>query len=209
MRARTAWALVMCGWSSVAAMGCVPTRPTPAPPKPVTPDDPIALREACQDPRLRWAGDTKARYHETIENASLKLVPEKGNNKTKAEDIEKEGRVLALLVVQSGELRFAQGTAGTGDSVCIFLQGDYPEGDLPGNVRSKFIRKRDGVELEDVGTYVRIGTPHKEAEVAWIRDYDSDHPKGAGMLPFLPPERVRKFTQTACPGGCCSQKKPV
>lgn len=206
MRARTVWTWVMCGWASVAATACAPARPTPAPPGPVTEDQ--GLKEACQDLRLKWA-ETKARFHQTIEGADLKLLPEKGNHRTKPEDIENEGRVLALLVVQSGRLRFANGTAATGDSVCIFLKGPYPKGDSPGNVRSTFVLRRDGLALEEVGTYVRTGAPHKEAEAAWIRDYDSDHPKGAGMLPFLPPERIRKYTQMACPGGCCSQKKPV
>ena len=135
MRARTVWTWVMCGWTSVGATGCAPARPTPAPPGPVTPEDQTSLREACQDRRLRWA-ETKARLHQTIEGADLKLLPEKSNHKTKPEDIENEGRVLALLVVQSGELMFANGTAGTGDSVCIFLKGEYPNGDSPGNVRS-------------------------------------------------------------------------
>jgi hypothetical protein len=207
MRTRLVWKLGPCLVSVVVASGCAQPRPTPAPPKPT--NDPAALGVACNDPALRWA-DRKARGHETVEGARLKLVPEKGNHRVKQEDIETTGRVLALLVVEAGSVDFGGTAVTAGDSVCLFLKGPYPRDRSPGNVRSTFIRKRDPVVLEEVGTRIRLGTPHKNAEVDWIADYDS--PDAAGMLPFPPsaaPPKIRKETQTACPGGCCAAKKAV
>jgi hypothetical protein len=64
--------------------------------------------------------------------------------------------------------------------------------------------------METVHTRIRIGTPHARPEVDWVADYDSD--LQAGMLPY-PPEGVAQAMlrqmQTACPGGCCTAKKPV
>jgi hypothetical protein len=208
MRARGVGELGLCLLSVATASGCAQPRATPAPPNPT--DNPAALGAACNDPALRWAGDTKARRHETVEGARLKLVPEKGNHRVKPEDIETDGRVLALLVVEAGSVDFGGMAVTAGDSLCLFLKGPYPNGTSPGNVRSTFIRKRDPVVLEEVGTRIRLGTPHKNAEVDWIADYDS--PDAAGMLPFPPsaaPPKIRKETQTACPGGCCTAKKPV
>jgi hypothetical protein len=210
MRARTVWGVGLCLLSTAALSGCARPRATPAPPKPT--DNPAALGAACNDPALGWARDRKARWHETIEGARVKLVPEKGNHRVKPEDIETEGRVLALLVVEAGSVEFGRTQVAAGDSVCLFLKGPYPTGTSPGNVRSTFIRKRGGGVLEEVGTRVRLGTPHHDAEVDWIADYDS--PDAGGMLPFPPPTaqagtKIRKQSQTACPGGCCTAKKPV
>lgn len=205
MRALTVWKLGVCVCGGVALAGCE-VRATPAPPGPVTAGDSVSLGAACRDPRLKWA-NRKARSHETIEGARLKLVPEKGNHKTMSQDME-IGRVLALLVVESGPVEFAGGTVTGPDSICIFLKGAYPYGESAGNLRSTFIRRKSGSPLEEVGTYVRVGTPHEEAEVDWIVDYDEPR-KGAGMLPFPPasPPQVRKQLQTACPGACCAAKK--
>lgn len=201
MRARTARKLGVCGCWLIGSVGCAPVRATPAPPAPVTAGDSVSLGAACRDPRLKWA-NRKARRHETIEGARLKLVPEKGNHQTTPQDME-TGRVLALLVVESGPVDFAGATVTGPDSICVFLKGAYP-----GNLRSTFVRRKTGFPLEEVGTYVRVGTPHEEAEVDWIVDYDEPK-KGAGMLPFPPtiPPQIRKQMQSACPGACCAAKK--
>jgi hypothetical protein len=201
MRARTVGELVLCMGGLVFAAAC--PRPTEEPgPFPSTP-------EAACKATVSWAA-SKARWHETIDGDSLKLIPYKHNHRVKQESIEKEGRVLALLVVKTGSVPFGRDSAVAGDSVCIYFKGPYPSGESPGNVQATFVRKRDARSLETVPTRIRIGTPHQEPEVDWIADYDS--PKAGGMLPFPPAAaqtKIRKETQTACPGGCCTAKKPV
>jgi hypothetical protein len=201
MRARIVWELGLCLSGLVVTAAC--PQPTDEPgPFPSTP-------EAACEATVAWAAN-KGRWHETVDGDSLKLIPYKHNHRIKRESIEHEGRVLALLVVKTGSVQFGRDEAVAGDSLCIYFRGPYPSGESPGNVQATFVRKRDARSLETVPTRIRIGTPHQEPEVDWIADYDS--PKVGGMLPFPPSAvqgKIRKESQTACPGGCCTAKKPL
>ena len=206
MPARWTWRLGLCVCGGVLSAGCK-ERPTPPPPVAVTAGDSVSLGEACRDPKLKWAS-TKPRKHTTIEGARLRLEAEKGNHLIKKEAFD-TGRVIALLIVDSGSVDF-EGVTVTGlDSICIFVKGKYPEGNDPGMLRSTFVRRRTGFPLEEVGTDVRVGTPHEQSEVDWVVNYTPM--QRAGMLPFPPlasQDRIRKQTQGACGGGCCAPKKP-
>lgn len=188
---------------SVLAIGCAP--PPAVPPGPGSPSD---AATACQDPSLRWI-DTAARVHVTGNRDSLSLLPESRNHTWAETDIE-SGRVLALLVIERGSVKFRRHTASTGDSVCLYFRGKYPKGNAPPSVEATFVRKRDALPMESVHTRIRIGTPHARPEVDWVADYDSDPP--AGMLPFSvegAAQVMLRQMQTACPGGCCTAKKAV
>ena len=200
MRTRSVWKLGLWLVGSTAAVGCA--RHTEEPPG-ETPSTPEAACRAT----VEWASN-KARWHETETGDSLKLIPYKHNHRVKKEDIESVGRVLAVIVVQTGAVEFGRDSAVAGDSFCIYMKGPYPSGNSPGNVQATFVRKRDARSMETVPTRIRLGTPHREPEVDWIADYDS--PEVGGMLPFPPAQgSIRRAAQTACPGGCCTAKKPV
>jgi hypothetical protein len=147
--------------------------------------------------------------HVTAKRDSLTLLPESLNYRRTETDIER-GRVLALLVIERGSVKFRRHTASTGDSVCLYFRGKYPKGNAPHSVEATFVRKRDALPMETVPTRIRIGTPHARPEVDWVADYDSD--PAAGMLPY-PPEATAQALlrqmQAACPGGCCTARKPV
>jgi hypothetical protein len=208
MHARQAWKLGLCLCSAAAGAACrEEERPTPAPPVVVREGDSLSLGEACRDPRLKFVS-RNAPTHETIEGARLRLEPEKGNHLTQRENFD-SGRVIGLLIVESGAVEFRNGTVTGLDSVCLFVMGRYPSGNDPGMLRSTFIRRQSGVALEEVGTYVRIGKPHKEPDADWIVNYESPLER-AGMLPIAlwsAQDRIRMMTQGGCGGGCCSPKK--
>lgn len=208
MHPRSAWKLSLCLCGAAGLAGCEEARPTPAPPVVVRDGDSLSLREACQDPRLRFQ-TRNAPVHETVEGARLRLEPEKGNHLTKREDFD-SGRVIGLLVVESGPVPFARGTVNGPDSICLFLKGRFPTGNDSGRLISTFVRRKSGTPLEEVGTYVRLGKGHMAPDADWIVNYDSHLDRAAGMLPFalLPAQdRIRKLSQGGCGGGCCSPKK--
>ena len=199
MRTRGLWQLA---WyvGGLLGMGCVPS------PGVTSPELFSAAEKACKNPGLRWSGP--ARAHVTARNDSLTLLPEALNYTWTEADIDSGGRVLALVVIERGSVRFRRHTASTGDSVCVFFQGKYPQDGSPNRVVAAFVRKRDAVAMEAVQTRIRIGTPHTKPEVDWIADYDSP----AGMLPFPAADgaaALLMMAQTACPGGCCTAKKPL
>jgi hypothetical protein len=206
MHVRRVWKLGLCLAAGMATTGCKEERPTPAPPVVVRDGDSLSLGEACRDGRLKF-DRRHARTHETVEGARLRLEPEKGNHITKKEDFD-SGRVIALLVVESGSVDFEGVTVTGPDSICLFVKGKYPTGNSLSMLASTFIRRRTGLPLQVVGTHVRVGKPHKDPDADWIVNYDAAD--AAGMLPFPPSnqDRIRMLTQGGCGGGCCSPKKP-